>query len=64
MIPTNYKIEKFEDSKWVRVLKDGVIDSICMNEESALHSIWVAEGKNPSEFYRVDALDRVFCFEN
>ena len=47
---TNYTIEKSRET--YRVLKHGKIEAQGFGDvESALHAVWVLEGKKMSEFY-------------
>jgi len=48
---SNYKINK--TPRGYEATLNGKLQSICLDEESALHSIWVLSGKVPSEFYTV-----------
>lgn len=54
MNKTDYTIEEFNDSGWKQVKKSGKFFSLCMDENSALHSIWVGENKVHDDFYVVD----------
>ena len=49
-----YKLESFDDSSWKRVLKDNKFFSLCANEEEALRSVWIEEGRKHDSFFVSD----------
>jgi len=55
----NYRLKRHNNSKWVSIQKDNKQEALAMDEEAALHAIWVMEGKNKDEFYEVDENDVV-----
>jgi len=55
MNKTDYTIESFDNSDWKRVKKGDKFYSLCMDETSALHSVWMNEGKVFDDFYVCDS---------
>ena len=52
--PTQYKLERFDNSSWVRVVKGIKVDSLAANDEAALQRVWKLEGSSQNHFYVAD----------